>query len=375
MAYYMRSNNASSYGNYMMSNSSMQGGYLMHSAKGSEWKKPHKYIDKRWIDGAWKYLYELPKNIQETAKKAGEAVKDTAEKASKAAKDFKDYSKNVDKREARATAEVSKAEKRANESNSKAQAEWKKQEQAERQGKTAASLAESSQKEYKTEKARLDSELRKAEASDKALMDRIRNGGVVNQSEFKASKDRINSIKDQQKELEQKQRTQQEQLKNAGNAAVKDINDSKAREAAYKAKQDEQEQRRKDMQEEQRKAAEEQKTMAYKASKALNDIIDGADNISAQGAQWLKNQLESGNKWAMNTLAAIEEKGTSAVVTGNAFLKKLLGKNKQQPSRSSSSSSSSSGRNYSGTGNKAQRRETVAGGPVSDNDYRRRPKR
>ena len=307
MAYYLRSDNQPQHGGYMISNSSMQGGYLMHSAKGSEWKGPHKYIDKRWIQGAWHYLYEIPK---EFAQRTGEAVKDTAEKAANTVKesaqkvqsdvkDLKDYSKKVDERRQRAGEDQ---EKRAS---------------VDEYNRTA-------NKKQNAMKAKQE-----AETALKDIDERWKKGETVNQQEIHDAKDK----------------------KEKAEKAYDDAKNAESRREEAIAKD----------QATLRETAKEMETAKYKASKALNDIIDGADNISAQGAQWLKNQLESGNKWAMNTLIAIDEKGASAVASGNAFLKKLLGKNKQQ------ASSSSSGRKYSGIGNKAQKHgEAVSGGPVGD---------
>lgn len=353
MAYYMRSNSTSSHGNYMISNSSMQGGYLMHSAKGTEWKKPHKYLDKRWIDGAWKYLYELPKNIQETAKKAGETVKDTAEKVSTAAKNA---GENIQKRHNYAVNEMKKTAEKAvdtvKDSAKKVQNDVKdlKDYSKKVDERRVRANEEREQRDSSKERNRLHNKIASAveerEKAEKELQDfdeRWKRGEVVNQQEIHDAKKRAEDAK-----------KREENARNALERAeeVREKDERTAFETSV-----------------------EMQSAKYKASEALNKIdnlIDDASGSAKQGLQWLKNQLESGNKWAMNTLAAIEEKGTSAVATGNAFLQNLLGKNKQQTSRSSGSSS---GRNYSGTGNKAQRREAVAGGPVSDNDYRRRPKR
>ena len=367
MAYYLRSDNQPQHGGYMISNSSMQGGYLMHSAKGSEWKKPHKYLDKRWIDGAWKYLYELPKNIQETAKKTGETVKetaknvgeniqkrhnyavnemkktaekavdtvkDTAQKATKVAKDFKDYSDKIDIKEARAKETIDEG-----------RAGYTSDGKVSRPEAIHQRIANMRKNRDKAEAEKAEAEKELAEMND-----RWRNGEVVNQKEIHDAKARVNTADQAIKDAEKA-------IKNAEAALQREAHRA---EDALRAEEE---------------AKKEKESAKYKASKALNKIdnlIDDASGSAKQGLQWLKNQLESGNKWAMNTLAAIEEKGTSAVATGNAFLQNLLGGNKRSMP---ASSSSSSGRNYSGTGNKAQRRETVAGGPVSDNDYRRRPKR
>lgn len=335
MAYYMRSNNASSHGNYMISNSSMQGGYLMHSAKGSEWKKPHKYLDKRWIDGAWKYLYELPKNVQETAKNVGENIqkrhnyavnemkktaknvgeniqkrhnyavnemKKTAEKAVDTVKDLKDYSKKVDERRVRAN-------------------------------------EEREQRDSSEERNRLHNKIASAveerEKAEKELQDfdeRWKRGEVVNQQEIHDAKKRAEDAK-----------KREENARNALERAeeVREKDERTAFETSV-----------------------EMQSAKYKASEALNKIdnlIDDASGSAKQGLQWLKNQLESGNKWAMNTLADIEEKGSSALATGSAFLKNLLGKEKPKENSNTASrsinisnSSSASGRKYSGVGQKAE---------------------
>lgn len=350
MAYYMRSNSTSSHGNYMMSNSSMQGGYLMHSAKGTEWSKGHKYKDKRWIDGAWHYLYEIPK---EFAQRAGEAAKDTAEKVSTAAKNV---GENIQKRHNYAVNEMKKTAEKAvdtvKDTAQKVQNDVKdlKDYSKKVDERRVRANEEREQRTSNEEMNRLNEkrvsayeEKEKAEKDLKDIDERWKRGEVVNQQEIHDAKKRL---EDATKRYE-----------NAQNAELRA------------------EEKRKETEKIASETWKEMQTDKYKVSEALNKIdnlIDDASGSAKQGLQWLKNQLESGNKWAMNTLATIEEKGISAVTTGNAFLKNLLGGNKQQSSRSSSSSS---GRNYSGTGNKAQRRETVAGGPVSDNDYRRRPKR
>jgi hypothetical protein len=67
--------------------------YLMHAwgdGKGS-WGQ-HKYIDKRWISGAWRYLYELPKNV-------GQSVQRTYQNAKNSFSNFRNYSTSVDKRQ------------------------------------------------------------------------------------------------------------------------------------------------------------------------------------------------------------------------------------------------------------------------------------
>ena len=56
MAYYVRSDIPS--GRYIRSDIP-DGRYLVHSAEGTTWAKGHKYIDKRLINGVWKYLYEV----------------------------------------------------------------------------------------------------------------------------------------------------------------------------------------------------------------------------------------------------------------------------------------------------------------------------
>ena len=302
----MRSNSVSSHGSYMVSNSSMQGSYLMHSAKGSEWKKPHKYIDKRWIHGAWHYLYEIPK---EFAEKAGETIAE------------------------------------------KYQADYKAQH---------------------SELEKLSTDLKKRE---KMLEDKIKNGEDASKVELQQTKNAIRMCEERISELDDIEKKRQSAFKATNERYAKDVLDVQKRKGAYLDKAKEDTDKLSEAKRREEEALDEKDSAIYKASKALNkidDMIDDASGSAKQGLQWLKNQLESSNKWAMNTLAAIEKKGTSAVTTGNAFLQNLLGGNNRSIP---TFSSSSSGRNYSGIGNKAQRRETVAGWPVSDNDYRRRPKR
>ncbi len=412
MAYYMRSNNASCHGNYMMSNSSMQGGYLMHSAKGSEWKKGHKYIDKRLIGGVWKYLYELPKeylkNGREGAKKVAESAdkdisagyKATKQNVSNAAKDFKNYSKKVDaqKEAAGNYARENLKEKQKIKSNQEKNIETYRKEYANRseqenkqiegyrkaaeEARTARKEAEKAIKERDAHRAEVSKARENLEAAEQVYGKKS--------EQYRVAKEKYDEETAYQSELASKEDAAREasaradkKVKGYEAIAKRDLEKSnslidKNNDEANKLRSDydRAEQKQKLGEEQYRKAEEEQKSLAYKASKALNaldNMIDDASGSAKQGAQWLKNQLEAGNKWAINTLANIEEKGSSALATGSAFLKNLFGKKTEAPSQSSSSSS---GRNYSGTGNKAQKQgEAVAGGPVSNNDYRRRPKR
>ena len=375
MAYYLRSDNQPQHGGYMISNSSMQGGYLMHSAKGSEWKKPHKYLDKRWIDGTWKYLYELPKNIQETAKKTGETVKetaknvgeniqkrhnyavnemkktaekavdtvkDTAQKATKAAKDFKDYSKKVDEKTDRLKEDMQQRKDRRDNNNTRFVEAREKQEKLKKEAERATNEREIAEKVYGD----------KSEAYN-----------YTKNAEDEANK----ALKDSEKH-------------------IKDMNSAYERDAK-KIEQDKNKLNQ---------AEAEKESAKYKASKALNaidDIIDDASGSAKQGLQWLKNQLNSGVDWTTDQIEKIRESdavaslsgklenlyantNSKAAKTGLNIINQLIGWGNLGPVENvSRSSKSSSGRNYSGTGNKAQKREAVAGGPVSDNDYRRRPKR
>lgn len=407
MAYYMRSNSTSSHGNYMMSNSSMQGGYLMHSAKGSEWKKPHKYLDKRWIDGAWHYLYEIPK---EFAQRAGEAAKDTAEKVSTAAKNAREKAVNT------AMEKAQKAEKAAKETVEKAAAAAKTaREKAVDTVKDTTQKATKAAKDFKDYSDKIDikearaketidegragytsdgkvsrpeaihqrianirkdrdkaeAEKTKAEKELAEMNDRWHNGEVVNQKEIHDAKARVNAADQAIKDAEKA-------IKNAEAALQRE---------AYRAE---------DALRAEEEAKKEKESAKYKASKALNaldDMIDDASGSAKQGLQWLKNQLNSGADWTTNQIEKIRESdavaslsgklenlyantNSKAAKTGLNIINQLIGWGNLGPVENVSRSSRSfSGRNYSGTGNKAQKREIVAGGPVSNNDYRRRPKR
>ena len=334
MAYYVRPDREP--GRYIRTNIP-DGHYLVHSAKGSEWTKGHKYIDKRWINGAWQYLYpemleaakragdavkDTAKKATDTAKNIGEKVKKTAENTSKAAKDFKNYYKEVDIKSKGAKQTADAQEKRHQEA-----------------------IKELNQSVLDGGKARNDK--REAEKEIKDIHDRWHNGKVVNQQEVQDAHNKKENAEKAEKESHE--RNQQ---------ADKDEQDARDRAGAAKFEYE--------------KAEAEKETAKYKASKALNDLIDGTTGITAQGAQWLKNQYEAGNKFAINTLAAIEEKGMSAVTKGNKFLKNLL---KGKSSQAALPTRSSSGRTYSGTGTKARRREAIGGGPVSNNDYTNRPKK
>lgn len=351
MAYYVRLDTPS--GRYIRTDVS-DGRYLAHSAKGTEWSKGHKYIDKRWIQGAWHYLYpemleaakragdvvkdtakkatDTAKNVGEnvkkrheyavgemkkTAEKTTKAVKDTAEKATKAAKDFKNYSQDVD---------------------SRADRYKDAREQRDDRAKKAAENYVKTDKEY---------EKVTEEAKDAYTNYEIAAEVYGKDSEqARAAEEEYNKVEERRHDV-----------------LVSNQNSEKAFDTYYDGKKIVEEN------EGLKKAEAEKETAKYKASKALNKLLRESDLATRQGAQWLKNQLDSGNKWAMNTLAAIEEKGTSAVAKGNSFLSQLFsGSKKPAPVPISK-------RTYSGTGTKAQRREAVSGGPVSNNDYTNRPKK
>jgi len=388
MAYYVRPDREP--GRYIRTNVP-DGHYLVHSAKGSEWTKGHKYIDKRWIEGAWHYLYEIPKEYaekagnavketaqkatsaaKETVKKATDTVKETTQKTQKAAKDFKEYSKNVDSKKARAQSAQQNFQKEAQKSEQAYLREKQKQEDLAKKQNDALKTSMGSKKVYDSLHDKYEQEQNNAEAHLEALRDKIHNGGVVNQKEWQDAYDRIDAAKDKLSDLEKNQKKYQEELHTENQKAHAQLEKSQEKSELYGRRAEDYNKLGDVYSKKEEEAAKEQETAKYKASKALNDILDGATGITAQGAQWLKNQMEAGNKFAINTLAAIEEKGMSAVTKGNAFLKNLL---KGKSSQTALPARSSSGRKLNGTGNKAERREVVGGGPVSNNDYSNRPKK
>lgn len=378
MAYYVRSDIPS--GRYIRTDVP-DGRYLAHSAKGTEWSKGHKYVDKRWIQGAWHYLYpemlEAAKRagdaVKDTAKNVGENAKKTADKVVKATKDFKDYSKKVDEKEQKA--QLGSAEAKVNQAKAeiKRSEERKRQQEARERANTAVETEMASQKAYNSLHEKYEKEQKDAEAHLEALREKIHNGGVVNQKEWQDAYDRIDAAKESLSNLESTREKNREDLHSENQKAANAARAAEVKEIAYLHEAEKQAKLREKFDEEQREAYEEKQELKYKASKALNDIIDGTTGITAQGAKWLRDQYNAGNKWAAATLASIEARGASAVAKGNYFLSKLVkGSSK---SRSQPASSSSSGRNYSGVGTKAQRREAVGGGPVSNNDYSNRPKK
>lgn len=356
MAYYVRSDAPS--GRYIRTDVP-EGRYLVHSAEGTTWAKGHKYVDKRWIQGAWHYLYP---EMLEAAKRAGDAVKDTAKKATdtvketaknvkataekkveetkKAAREFKNYSKEVDIK--------SKGAKQTADAQKKRQEEAAKEmNQSVLDGGKASNTKDEAEKEIED------------------IHDRWHNGKVVNQQEVKDAHDKKESA---EKAIEESHRRNQQ--------AAEDYQD--ARDRAGTAKN------------EYENAEAEKETAKYKASKALNDVIDGATGATKQAAQWLKNQLNSGADWTTDQIEKIRESDAVASLAGKlenlyansnsgatkkglSILSQIIGWGKLEAPKKSSSSSSN--RTYSGTGTKAQRREAVDGGPVSNNDYSNRPKK
>lgn len=386
MAYYVRSERES--GRYIRTNAP-DGHYLSHSA--GEWIKGHKYIDKRLINGEWQYLYpemlekakqagnaikdtakKATDTVKETAKKAASTVKDTAEKTSKSAKEFKEYSKEVDSKKAQAQSSKQNFQKEAQKSEQAYLREKQKQEDLAKKQNDALKTSMGSQKVYEGLHEKYEQEQKDAEAHLESLRDKIHNGGVVNQKEWQDAYDRIDAAKDKISELEKNQKKHQEDLHTENQKAHAQLEKSQEKSELYGRRAEDYNKLGDVYSKREEEAAKDQETAKYKASKALNDLIDGATGITAQGAQWLKNQYEAGNKFAINTLAAIEEKGLSTVAKGNNFLKNLLKGNEKQPA---TPAKSTSGRKYNGTGQKAERREAVGGGPVSNNDYSNRPKK
>lgn len=366
MAYYVRSDAPS--GRYIRTDVS-DGRYLAHSAKGTEWSKGHKYIDKRWIQGAWEYLYEIPKEyaeragnaVKDTAKKATDAVKETAknvkataekkvEETKKAAKDFKDYSKNVDKKWDNA---VDTYHERGDGGG--------------RDNRTGMQTSiDKRRNDAIASKTEAEKEKAKAEKDIENIHERWHNGEVVNQKEVQDAHNRLDAAN---KAIEKADKD----IKNADEATARN---EKAREEARKVAEE---------------ASKEAETAKYKASKALNDVIDGTTGATKQAAQWLKNQLNSGADWTTDQIEKIRESDAVASLAGKlenlyansnsgatkkglSILSQIIGWGKLEAPKKSSKTSSS-GRTYSGTGTKAQRREAVDGGPVSNNDYSNRPKK
>lgn len=345
MAYYVRSDNPS--GRYIRTDVP-DGRYLAHSAKGTEWSKGHKYVDKRWIQGAWHYLYpemlEAAKRagdaVKDTAKKAADTVKTTVEKGKQAAKDFKNYSKETDikAKGAKQTEEIQKK---------------RKEEAIKEMNQSVKDGGEARNKQREAEK----------EIDD--IHNRWHNGQVVNQKE----------VQDAHNKKDAAQRAEEDAHKRNQKAAEDEQDATKKASEAHKDY-------------EEAEAAKE--TAKYKASKALNDVIDGTTGATKQAAQWLKNQLNSGADWTTDQIEKIRESDAVASLAGKlenlyansnsgatkkglSILSQIIGWGKLEAPKKSSSNSSN--RTYSGTGTKAQRREAVGGGPVSNNDYSNRPKK
>lgn len=425
MAYYVRPD--SSAGRYIRTDVP-EGHYFAHSAEGTTWAKGHKYIDKRLINGVWKYLYEVPKAYvtegRDSAKaKASEAKKDvskgakaTKENVTKAAKDFKDYSKNVDnskklaeeaarknlQREQKAKAE----EKRAQDVGKQAQKDYEKafKEDRERRNQQQAGVDKAKADD---DKARDDFEKTRL-AYEKALheFDTVKETYPKNSEAYKyaeeakdeAWNDYYEIAKNDALEARKKYEGYKDIMERDNKKAGEKYNEitSKAEQAGkdYRAASEEREkasEEREKAEREYEEAAREQETAMYKASKALNDIIDGTTGATKQAAQWLKNQLNSGADWTTDQIEKIRESDAVASLAGKlenlyanansgatkkglSILSQIIGWGKLEAPKKSSGSSSS-GRTYSGTGTKAQRREAVDGGPVSNNDYSNRPKK
>lgn len=359
MAYYVRSDAPS--GRYIRTDVP-DGRYLAHSAKGTEWSKGHKYVDKRWIQGAWHYLYP---EMLEAAKRAGDAVKDTAKKATDTVKKASDTVKETAK-------------------NVKASAEKKVEET-----KKAA-------KDFKNYSKEVDSKLdRYQEDKDQRWDRKMKNSeAYVKESEYAEKQGKeVDRLSDERAEVEKIYGKNSEQYKYAKEREDEALNDLKTSEKRLKDLNEAWEKNNKEFSKDvdaQKKLEEEKKTDKYKASKALNDVIDGATGATKQAAQWLKNQLNSGADWTTDQIEKIRESDAVASLAGKlenlyantnsgatkkglSILSQIIGWGKLEAPKKSSNNSS--GRTYSGTGTKAQRREAVGGGPVSNNDYRNRPKK
>ena len=375
MAYYVRSDAPS--GRYIRTDVP-DGRYLAHSAKGTEWSKGHKYVDKRWIQGAWHYLYP---EMLEAAKKAGDAVKDTAKKATdtvkkasdtvketaknvkasaekkveetkKTAKDFKDYSKKTDIKEKGLNQDLREREK---------------------YGQAAGKEYAKNQKDLKSTIEELDGNARKQNNKAYDNMQTAKEVYGEKSEQYKAAKEDFDAAHERWKELKDEEnriRDRQEQI---------EVETTKNEDKYF------------DTEAELDKVKAEKETAKYKASKALNDVIDGTTGATKQAAQWLKNQLNSGADWTTDQIEKIRESDAVASLAGKlenlyansnsgamkkglSILSQIIGWGKLEAPKKSSGSSSS-GHTYSGTGTKAQRREAVDGGPVSNNDYSNRPKK
>ena len=97
------------------------------------------------------------------------------------------------------------------------------------------------------------------------------------------------------------------------------------------------------------------------------------------GADWTTDQIEKIRESdAVASCAGKLENlytntNSGSTKKGLSILSQIIGGGKLEAPKKSSNNSS--GRTYSGTGTKAQRREAVDGGPVSNNNYSNRPKK
>lgn len=359
MAYYMRSNDAHDDSRYMM--------HAWGDGKGS-WGQ-HKYIDKRWLNGAWKYLYELPKNVGQAARNAGQTVKNTAQQAKKTFNNFRNYSTNVDTKASQASEKKQQNQRTgqritsSQQANSRARAESVAKEQAAKEqnqrDKNAVNLASDRyMKSY--------SDAQKWQANEDQL--------AKMRADISAGKD-VDYNKMSQLEEENRRLTDEAHRYEANNSE-KWLNTAREREKqssqnieAEKAKQREYDQKSADLQAQkeqndkeyfanqvaEERANAEKETLKYKASRFLDNILDRADEVTASGASWLKNQMESGNEWVTNTIASIGNKGEESLQT----IQNLFGK-KEEAIETRSMPEKSTGRQYNATSQKAEVKKSEA---------------
>lgn len=401
MLYYMRSNDAHDDSRYLM--------HAWGDGKGS-WGQ-HKYIDKRWISGAWKYLYELPKNIRNSVN------------------NFRNYSTNVDTRASQAGAR-------------KAQNARNRQSIISEQQKNSKLRVESIAKEQDAEKRRTESAIGAKNAYEQNQRDKNALGiasdtymqSFADNQKWQANEDKLEKMhsdiaagKDVNYEemgrLEEEQRrltdawhreasnnseewlnTARERennssaalegAKNSAYEATRERDSERDKQKEYDARSAELQEQRKQNEEEywqnqvaEERANAEKETWKYKASRFLDNILDGADEITASGASWLKKQMDAGGKWldgavtaigtkldfgnnmretaikVTNALNRIGEVADNTTKAGADFLKNLFGSRDVAPENvvepeglpsRSMPQPSSGGRQYNGTSQKAE---------------------